>query len=44
MNKNGTKHEVLTPGEAARFLRIEKGRLLELAQRGGLPARKIDDE
>ena len=44
MNKNGAKRDVLTPDEAARFLRIQKAKLLELAQRGGVPARKIDED
>ena len=44
MNKSITKRDVLTPDEAARFLRIKKVKLLELAQRGGVPARQIDEE
>ena len=44
MNRNGTKSEVLTPVEAARFLRVKKTKLLKLAQLGEVPARKIDDE
>jgi excisionase family DNA binding protein len=44
MNKTLIKQEVLTPDEAARFLRIKKTKLLKLAQHGGVPARKIDDE
>ena len=44
MNKTLTKRDVLTPDEAARFLRIKKTKLLKLAQGGDVPARKIDDE
>ena len=44
MSKNGLNRDVLTPDEAARFLRIKKTRLLELAQRGSVPARKIDED
>lgn len=38
------RSEVLTPVEAARFLRIKKTNLLRLAEAGGIPARKIDAE
>lgn len=44
MNKSIPNRDVLTPDEAARFLRIKKARLLELAQQGSLPARKIDED
>jgi excisionase family DNA binding protein len=44
MNQIVTKHEVLTSTEAARFLRIKKARLEQLADQGRVPARKIDDE
>jgi excisionase family DNA binding protein len=44
MSRITAKSEVLTPVEAARFLRVKKSKLLELAQKGRVPARKIDDE
>src|SRR5688500_18103035 len=44
MNQIATKHEVLTAVEAARFLRIKKAKLLELADQRRVPARKIDDD
>jgi excisionase family DNA binding protein len=44
MNQIVTKYEVLTTTEAAHFLRIKKTRLLELAEQGLMPARKIDDD
>lgn len=36
--------EVLTPPEAAKYLRISKAALLQLADQGALPGRKIGKE
>ena len=44
MNQIVTKFEVLTPTDAARFLRIKKAKLVQLAEQGRIPARKIDNE
>src|SRR5438105_4179629 len=44
MNKIVTRYEVLTAAEAARFLRLTKSRLLQLAEKRQVPARKIDGD
>lgn len=44
MNKITTKDTVFTLAEAAKFLRIKKGVLQELAKEGKVPARRIGDE
>src|SRR5947209_4047377 len=44
MNQMLINHEVFTAAEAARFLRIKKARLEQLAEEGRIPARKIDDD
>jgi excisionase family DNA binding protein len=44
MNKITTNHAVLILAEAARFLRVKKAALQELAEEGRVPARKIGDE
>jgi excisionase family DNA binding protein len=44
MNKTIPKHEVLTLPEAARFLRVKRGILEKLVDKGRVPARKVGDE
>src|SRR5947209_19917589 len=44
MNQIVTRNEVLTSAEAARFLRIKKAKLEQLAEQGRVPARKIEAE
>lgn len=44
MSRNGSNSVVLTPSEAAKFLRITKTKLLKLAAQGEVPARKVDDD
>ena len=36
--------EVLTPDEVAEFLRVDRETVLELAERGEIPSRKLDGE
>ncbi len=44
MNQIVTKNVVLTLAEAARFLRVSKSKLLNLAKERRVPAREIDGE
>ena len=44
MSTNGTKREVMTLIEAARFLRVKKAVLQKLSDQGRVPARKVGDE
>jgi len=41
---NEAAPEVLTPGEAAAFLRVDEAALLLAAERGELPGRRIGDQ